>query len=204
MEALSSFTAIISAAGSGAKCAFPWMLCVVIFRIERITITRFTANLQPQVSIDLYFKNHCALPVLTLCQQRFESKGSAAANQNMEPLKRMSPPDTDTEAWECGAIARITALKTHRGEQRAFISRNASLLDGFCVNVGSRTCSIVRLQARIRVQSAHHEVVGEAARSRSGGRSAAAHPRCGAVRGSVSAGTVHCCAPTGMVIARAL
>lgn len=48
------------------------------------------------------------------------------------------------------------------------------------------TCSIVRLQARLRVHSTHNKIVGEAARSRSCGRCGPAHPRrvCG-VKSSV-------------------
>lgn len=39
------------------------------------------------------------------------------------------------------------------------------------------TCSVVRLQARLRVQSTHDKIVGESAGSRSGGRGGPVHGR---------------------------
>ena len=43
----------------------------------------------------------------------------------------------------------------------------------------SSTCSIVRLQARLRVHPTHHKIVGESAGSRSCGRRSPVHPRRG-------------------------
>lgn len=157
----------------GWKCQllfvfFSWIVRFVIFQTPHKYDWELIFNLEfrsPCVCMNI---NHCAHSVLSLCQQRFESKGNAAANQNMEPLKRMSPPlDTDTGVgMQRDADNLRICVRSYQTTCRILLS---------IVVVGPRTCSIVRLQARIRVQSAHHKIVGEAARSRSGGRSAAAH-----------------------------
>lgn len=179
---MSSFTGITSAAGSGAKCIFPWIVCVVIF-----TLNASQSNeLQPIYHLKCRWQCIYTLkkPLCSVCPHIVSTTLWKQRKRRGQSKHRAIKTDVTPRRRHRGVGMR----EDHRNyglknaswsAVRVYITQRVAAWLLF-VSVWTRTCSIVRLQARIRVQSAHHEVVGEAARSRSGGRSAAAHPRCGA------------------------
>ena len=107
------------------------------------------------------FLKNCFFHAKWLIFVNSDSKGNGASDQNT------------LHAQDSDRLCRLSLAHTHARERTHAHTANSLRWRVY----DPSTCSIVRLQARLRVQSAHHKITGEAAGSRSGGSGGSDHRR---------------------------
>lgn len=139
----------------------------------------FKANNSFQIIYDFSVTSAVKKPHCTVCPHIVSTttlwkERKRSVQSKHRPIKRMSPP-TPTHRRGNMRVSHESWHKKHKNEVCVLLS--CVTCHCFVAVYGPSTCSIVRLQARLRVHSTHDEIVGETARSRARGRCAAAHPR---------------------------